>query len=638
MGLFDKIFGRKGLSSPTPVPSAPSPIAEPDDAEPIEVFDEFGRPLTITRKDWRESILVPNLRKAWNDPEELARQVITALRDGFFAETLDAAARLAAIDPNQERGQVLHAILLLKCGRLDESEKTLRNFMARHGASGVVLTNLAKVHAERGEQELVLSTLWRALELDPNLDNAVGWFEVIHRESGGDAEGLLALRRIAALPGAWRARLWIARSFLEARNLDVALTLYQDALDLAPSPKPADMLMQISGDLGNHAHLPEILRFVAPHFDPEEHGIQVGNNLIKANLDLGRLDEARLIVDRLYGFKRPDWKATLSFWDQEIAKARVGTEPAHAASEIEVTLLNIEDAVWAAPDATAELFPARPEADTRIAVFCASITQSDAASMERMQMADAPGRLSRALPLFLSERLGFQTRARFRTLVPWMVAPSRGFLISGKPWPDDEMAAMARRADKPADYVLALHFIPKGEDIQLTIRLLRTIDAAFLGETSANLSLIHPGRGLDVLIHNLLALLSREADLEILSPPAVADPPAGPALDCYLLRLEQLLAARCAAMTPDEPSFLSGERDILDGCLQLCIEQAQSLPCRLVLLRTLRSLKQYRPAVAMEFQSPVEHLQKVHPLPEPAHGVLETLIRQTFKPEPTMGS
>lgn len=113
---------------------------------------------------------------------------------------------------------MLHSIILLKCGQVAESENTLRQFIARHGETGTVLTNLVKVFAERGEQELVADSLWRALQLDPNLDNAVSWYEAIHREKQGEAAGHDALRRCAPLPGAWRARLWIARNALEARD------------------------------------------------------------------------------------------------------------------------------------------------------------------------------------------------------------------------------------------------------------------------------------------------------------------------------------------------------------------------------------------------------------------------------------
>ena len=39
----------------------------------------------------------------------------------------------------------------------------------------------------------------------------------------------------------------------------------------------------------------------------------------------------------------------------------------------------------------------------------------------------------------------------------------------------------------------------------------------------------------------------------------------------YLLRLEQLLAVRCAGMDGVSPAFLNGEREIIDGNLQLCL-------------------------------------------------------------------
>jgi len=71
--------------------------------------------------------------------------------------------------------------------------------------------------------------------------------------------------------------------------------------------------MQISGDLGNAGHLPELLVIAKPLFDPAFHGLQVGNNLIKAHFDLGQFEAARRILDQLYALKRPDWREPLSY-------------------------------------------------------------------------------------------------------------------------------------------------------------------------------------------------------------------------------------------------------------------------------------------------------------------------------------
>src|ERR1700691_795861 len=46
-------------------------------------------------------------------------------------------------------------------------------------------------------------------------------------------------------------------------------------------------------DLGMHGLLPELLELTEPYFIPEVHGLQVGNNLIKANMELGHLHRAR---------------------------------------------------------------------------------------------------------------------------------------------------------------------------------------------------------------------------------------------------------------------------------------------------------------------------------------------------------
>src|SRR6185503_5239366 len=98
---------------------------------------------------------------------------------------------------------------------------------------------------------------------------------------------------------------------------------------------------QISGDLGNAGHLPEILQLVEPCFDAPVHGVQVGNNLIKAHLDLGQLDAARRILNQLYALNRPDWKENLSYWDTQIAKTRLSTAAEDQQAQYKMAMLSI---------------------------------------------------------------------------------------------------------------------------------------------------------------------------------------------------------------------------------------------------------------------------------------------------------
>ncbi|MDR1009903.1 MAG: tetratricopeptide repeat protein [Opitutaceae bacterium] len=646
MNFFKKIFGgKKGTPPPVPasasdrppVSSAPAPAAPATDPakDPnlIRVHDAYGREMFITRQQWRDNILLGNLKQNRDRPDDLAGIIVQSLHDGFAADILPYAAHLATIDPTPGRGHVLHAVTLLTLKRYADAETVLLRFCQQHGETGIALTNLAKIYAGRGDDARALQTLWRALTLDPNQDNGLGWYEVIHREKDGPASGLDALRRIAALPGAWRARLWIARHHLEQRDLPAALALYAEALDAAPIPVPADLLQQMSGDLGNHAHLPELIQLTTPHYDIALHGLPTGNNLIKAHLDLGQLDAARGLLDRLYAQNRPDWKQTLSFWDTGIAKARVAIADYPTPEKLEVTLLTLAGPIWLPPGTpAAELFPAKP-ADAPVVAFLGASAEMPPGSGEphRLQLADGPGHLSRALPLWLAEQVEFGTEATTRTIVPWLVKPSPGFVLSSEIWNDADAAAHTRHVrseEKPADCIVITHLNCRVNPWAIELRLVRTIDAACLATASATCPASDPAQALSGLTRTLLAALATHAEINA-SPPVSAFSPQ--TSGAYLLRLEQLLAVRTAAQA-QASGTLSGEREILDGHLQLCLDQPESVSIRLLFAQTLRDMKKVRAGILPEFRSRVDLLQKEKPLPEPSRSVVARIIAEALAP------
>ena len=132
------------------------------------------------------------------------------------------------------------------------------------------------------------------------------------------------------------------------------------------------------------------------------------------------------------------------------------------------------------------------------------------------------------------------------------------------------------------------------------------------------------------LADQLLHLLQVECEVELLSPCPQYQIPRGSHFAHYALRLEQLLAARCAGMEGVNKSFLYGERNILDGNIQLCTDHPQNLPTRILLAQTLLAIKRARPEVAPEFKDKVALLQKEKPLSEPANSVIQRLLNEAF--------
>jgi tetratricopeptide (TPR) repeat protein len=594
----------------------------------IRVFDEYGREMFITKQEWRKNVLPGILKKAWNQPDELYNVIVSTLNDGFRSDVIGAAKHLYKIDPDRSRSACVWGIVVMEEGRLDEAEKIFSDHIARHGEDGFILTNLAKVYARQNNDTKAEEILWHALEVDPNQENGVGWYEVIHRERGGEVASHEALLRVAGLPGSWRAQLWLARTALMERQLDRALTFYRECLSRIAKPVPPDVLMQISGDLGNAGHLPELLAIAEPLFDPAFHGLQVGNNLIKAHFDLGQFEAARRILDRLYGLKRPDWRETLSFWELELAKAKVELSSQFETGSIQMTMLTIEGPVWLRRDSPiAELFPAKLQESPRVSLLGSSAEAATNSQRVQYQLPDTAGRLSRALPLFLAEQLEFSTAARTYTLIPWIASGSGAFVLSGVRWSDEDAANYARQGEEPSDYVVIVHLKTQLDPWISELRLVRTIDVKCLGEFSVNFPPDKPETAVPILAKRLIEAIAPHVQTH--STMELYDFPTGAEFPFYLLRLEQLLATRCTAMEGAD-GFLSSERDIIDGNIQLCIASPNCIPARGLLAQTLLAMKRVRPEILSEFRDKLALLQKEKPLQEPAQSIVKRIIDQAL--------
>jgi len=302
-------------------------MSSADKPHKISVFDDDGGELQIPREAWIKRVLPDNLQQNWDRPEELALIIRSSLIEGFAAEVLEAARQLHRIDPEPQRGAMFLAATLLQLKRYAEAEQVLRQALTQ-GEDGVLLTNLAKAYWGLGEEALAKRTLWHALEVDPNQDNGLVWLMGIERERGGRRAEHEALARLAALPTSWRPQLWLARSALEQNNVAAALELYREALSRV-EPAPEDLLMQISGDLGNHRLFAQAIAICVPRFKPDVHGIVVGKNLMKAYCDLGQALQARAVLEQLFAHERPGWRKHLVQWEYELIELEQMRERPH---------------------------------------------------------------------------------------------------------------------------------------------------------------------------------------------------------------------------------------------------------------------------------------------------------------------
>jgi len=627
MSIIDRILGRTPAEGPQIQAASRSPRAvetaapvaakaattvgaSPPGGEErvVQVYDQFGRTVSIGREAWRRDVLLPNLA-ATREPDALADLIVSALADDFPAEVLDSARWLADHDPQPRRGAALLGAVLLQLRDFTGARDLLQPAIARHGEDAYLLANLARALAALGDDAGSQALVWRALQLDPNESSTLDWLIASTNARGGQAAVLEAYARAAELPGSWRAQLWLARDALARGDLAAATRFYEQALARA-QPVPADLLMQMSGDLGNRGQTELLVRLTQPRFDLDAHGLLVGNNLLRAFLELGRFAEARALLEQLYSRQRPDWREQLLQWEQTLddAQKRYGVVTA----PLDIVLMRLEQPVWARGVLGFEaLLPAKPASAPRVHFICGSGEGAeDSGSQVVSQPTNDLGRLTRSLPMFFAEEIFLRTHARTAFLLPWM--KQGGFVLSARPW---------TRALLPPDHTPPDLFVFFHVDARVSPWLLRVTienaqrDAAPVVFEQA-FTLATAGRDMLALFNDLLPRLTillalRRED----AGDALALPPP-PQLPGYLAGLEQALAVGLAARQPGGDNFLHQERSIFDHLFDLALQGGELLRPRLLLVNALENEARRRPDIAREYLDKLALLQKQHPLAE----------------------
>src|SRR5436305_5511793 len=334
---------RRHKKTAPPVDETPP---EPAPEERLTAYDAYGRAVALTREEYRTRVLPATLRKSWDNPPGLYSAIVQGLRDDFAADLLDASEHLVEIDPDPERATTARGIVLMKTGDLDGAEEALRRYHGQHDPSGVILTNLAKVAAERDDHERAHDLLAEALPVAPHPENGLLWWAALAREQGGEEAYLEALDTIAEVQGSWRPQLWLARHRLDEGDLPGAMDLYRAVLELAADQ--SDALLMVSGDLGNAGHVDEVFELVLPRYVPERHALSVGFNLLNACVQANHRAEGQALLHRIGLLNAPhavDQVGPFARSLDQLKAAELGP-PEPAEPEAAPTIVDVPRPLW----------------------------------------------------------------------------------------------------------------------------------------------------------------------------------------------------------------------------------------------------------------------------------------------------
>lgn len=283
-------------------------------------------------------------------------------------------------------------------------------------------------------------------------------------------------------------RLAAAREKLEAKDLPGAMAIYEELLATA-GDRP-DILVTLSGDLGSCGYVKQIVELVAPRYDAERHGPATGLNLLQAYLATHNTTAAQHLLDILFALQRPDLEERLYGFSNALAElieaekrgeisAASPTPPPEAAAGDEggqpqqrmVTLASISKPIWfygLEPIADRALPPKQGKL-RRVTFAQLSLVNMPGVLEQMTKPEDALGRLSRAIPLWLTETLYLCPHYQPNTAIG--IASKQHYGLFPSEWTTDHLRQLVDTTEGGIDYVFTGSLQHRSGDFELVLRV-----------------------------------------------------------------------------------------------------------------------------------------------------------------------
>ena len=267
-----------------------------------------------------------------------------------------------------------------------------------------------------------------------------------------------------------------ARTKLDAKDLPGALAIYEHVL-AAAGARP-DVLVTISGDLGVHGHVNELIELVAPHYDAAKHGPATGLNLLQAFLVTRHIEPAQHLLDILFSLQRPELEERLFGFSNALADLMAGSAPApdnatpgEAPEMIKISLASISKPIWfyGLEAITPPLLPRKEGKLRRVAFAQCALPGIKNAEELSAQPEDAMGRLTRGLPLWFAETFTFG--AGYEPIAAIGTTSQKKYAVFNTEWTAENIRQLIESSKEVIDYVVTGALRNRNDDFELTLRI-----------------------------------------------------------------------------------------------------------------------------------------------------------------------
>ena len=241
-------------------------------------YDEFDRKIEVSKKEWLEEVLYPNIKASWEDVDLLCDVVLDAFSKKVYEETKDACLRIYSIDTNDERKANILGVYYIKTKNYDEAISLYERYLTNARPTETIYLNYAKALEIKNQNNEAEKNYLKALKINPNSEVGLNNYLKILKNRNKQ-EYFNNLVELANIEGAWRSKLRLSTDYFRIGDKAEGNKFLLKALK--ESNYHMEVMALASGIYGMNGFYDEFEKNIIPVFNPEKHGAYTTLNVLE---------------------------------------------------------------------------------------------------------------------------------------------------------------------------------------------------------------------------------------------------------------------------------------------------------------------------------------------------------------------
>ena len=244
----------------------------------IFYYDEFDRKIEVSKKEWVEEVLYPNIKASWEDVDLLCDVILDAFSKKVYEETKDACLRIYSIDTNDERKANILGVYYIKTKNYDEAISLYERYLTNARPTETIYLNYAKALEIKNQIDKAENNYLKALKINPNSEVGLNNYLKILKNRNKQ-EYFNNLIELANIEGAWRSKLRLSTDYFRTGDKAEGNKFLLKALK--ESNYHMEVMALASGIYGMNGFYDEFEKNIIPVFNPEKHGAYTTLNVLE---------------------------------------------------------------------------------------------------------------------------------------------------------------------------------------------------------------------------------------------------------------------------------------------------------------------------------------------------------------------